>query len=102
MTFYDKSGGSEPPVDKEPRVPEAKNRAQNPSTGGSGDTGGFFHTEGGAWDSETLSRSKFSCYHCDYYHTDIEADYLTHGATKHVNKPMFPGKVDIEKLGLKP
>ena len=43
-----KSGGNEPPVDKEPPVPEAKNRAQNPSTGGSGDTGGFFHTEGGA------------------------------------------------------
>jgi hypothetical protein len=42
-----KSGGSEPPVDKEPPVPEAKNSAQNPSTGGSGDTGGFFHNEGG-------------------------------------------------------
>ena len=43
-----KSGGNEPPVDKEPPVHETKNRAQNPGTGSSGDSGGFFHTEGGS------------------------------------------------------
>jgi hypothetical protein len=30
-----------------PSVPEVQNHAQNPNSGGSGDNGGFFHTEGG-------------------------------------------------------
>ena len=43
-----KSGGTEPPVDTQPPVPDVQNHVQNTSTGGSGDTGGFFQTEGGS------------------------------------------------------
>jgi hypothetical protein len=45
---FNSSGGSEPPVDKEPPATEVQNHAQNPNSGGSGDNGGFFHTEGGS------------------------------------------------------
>jgi hypothetical protein len=42
-----RSGGLEPPEDQQPPAPEVHSRAQNPDTGGSGDTGGFFYNEGG-------------------------------------------------------
>jgi hypothetical protein len=51
--------------------------------------------------------SYFSCYHCDYFHTNSEADYQRHVMSNHqktpsdVNHPCYPTKADIERLGLK-
>jgi hypothetical protein len=97
------TGDMQSPVNDIPPAITFQTHAQNIAAGDTGDSGGIFSTEG---DKETKSQqeqsSLFQCYHCEYYHTDIEADYLTHGATKHPSKPMFPGKADIERLGLKP
>ena len=80
-----------------------QNHAQNIETGETGETGVIFSNEGGREIRKQQDQSSiFQCYHCEYYHTDIEADYLTHGATKHPSKPMFPSKTDLEVHGLKP
>jgi len=82
---------------------KTENYAQERQTGETGETGGIFSIEGSNGDSQAFAYlSKFSCYHCGNYHTDIETDYLTHGVTKHRNKPMFPSKADLEKHGLRP
>jgi hypothetical protein len=97
------TGDTVSPVNDMPPAITPPTHGQNLVAGDTGDTGGIFSTEG---DRETRSQqdqsSIFQCYHCEYYHTDIEADYLTHGATNHPSKPMFPSKTDLEVHGLKP
>lgn len=46
--------------------------------------------------------SIFECYYCDNFHTNMENDYLSHGAIRHPRKPMFPSKTDLKKYGLTP
>jgi MoxR-like ATPase len=50
-----------------------------------------------------LANSKYSCYYCLNFQTDIEKDYSVHTITKHKPGTMqFPNKVAIERLGLVP
>ena len=43
----------------------------------------------------------FKCYYCDDFHTNVEYDYEKHVITDHHDKPCYPSKADLEKLGLK-
>jgi hypothetical protein len=44
----------------------------------------------------------YSCYYCNGFHTNLQEDYEHHGIIKHPGKPVYPSKVDLEKLGIKP
>jgi hypothetical protein len=42
----------------------------------------------------------FDCYYCDNYKTNSRDEYERHVILKHPTKPCYPGKADLEKLGL--
>ena len=44
----------------------------------------------------------YCCYYCDSFKTNSEDDYKSHVIHKHgIGHPCYPGKADLEKLGLK-
>ena len=44
----------------------------------------------------------FSCYHCNNFQTYDEYEYVNHGIMRHLKKPMFRSKADLQKNGLNP
>ena len=54
-----------------------------------------------AYASNNGLESNISCYYCAYQ-TNIKEEYERHVVLKHPKKPAFPGKADMESLGLSP
>jgi hypothetical protein len=46
-------------------------------------------------------KSNISCYYCPFQ-TDITKAYEAHVVLKHRNKPAYPGKADMQSLGVSP
>jgi hypothetical protein len=44
----------------------------------------------------------YQCYHCNNFSTDIELEYLRHGAKEHLYKPLFPNITELQQYNLKP
>ena len=44
--------------------------------------------------------TNFDCYYCDSCKTNSKDEYERHVIIKHPTKPCYPGKADLEKLGL--
>ena len=40
----------------------------------------------------------FDCYYCENCKTNIQDEYERHVITKHLGKPCYPGKVDLDKF----
>jgi hypothetical protein len=44
----------------------------------------------------------YQCYHCNNFSTNIEDQYLRHGAREHLYKPLFPNATELVKYNLVP
>jgi proteasome lid subunit RPN8/RPN11 len=44
--------------------------------------------------------SIYDCYYCTSFKTDIQKDYERHVVFTHPERPCYPSKADLEKLGL--
>jgi hypothetical protein len=49
----------------------------------------------------TFIEGGYQCYYCDFK-TDSKDHYHSHVIMRHGNSPVYPNKVEIEELGLKP
>ena len=50
--------------------------------------------------TKLLETSIYDCYYCTNFKTDIQKDYEKHVIFTHPEKPCYPSKADLEKLGL--
>lgn len=42
----------------------------------------------------------YQCYYCNGFSTNIENEYLRHGAKEHLYKPLFPNKTELTQYNL--
>jgi hypothetical protein len=42
----------------------------------------------------------YQCYHCNNFSTNIEEEYLRHGAKEHLYKPLFPNETELTQYNL--
>jgi hypothetical protein len=52
-------------------------------------------------DSSEPNNFLYLCYYCKDCQTNNEADYERHVVLKHLNKPAYPCKLDLERLRIK-
>jgi hypothetical protein len=75
------------------------------TTGDTGGIGDIFSIEGGEQQPDSKSNGpiiiNFKCYYCQNFQTNDEAEYSRHGVIRHPNKPSYPTKADLQRLGLK-
>ncbi len=54
------------------------------------------------FDDHKSNNFLFSCYYCEGYETNEQDDYERHVVIKHPKKVAYPGKADLDSLGLQP
>jgi hypothetical protein len=52
------------------------------------------------FESSKSNNFLYSCYYCHDYQTHSERDYESHIILKHPNKPAYPCKADLQRMGL--
>lgn len=98
-----------PPVSEIPPVENIQNHAQNSTIEDTGDTGDIFPNSleerklsiQSATTSQKVLQDHsllYSCYYCDNFETNIEADYQRHVVKTHPHKLCYPSKADLERL----
>ena len=95
------------PANKIHPVENGQNHAQNPATGDTGGIGDILHTLDMGFELKPVDGnaklhdiSIYDCYYCTFK-TNIQKDYQKHVIFTHPEKPCYPSKADLEKLGLK-
>ena len=96
------------PADKIAPVENGQNHAQKPATGDTGGIGDILSTSDIGFESRPADEnmnnaaiSTYNCYYCTSFKTDIQKDYEKHVIFSHPEKPCYPSKADLEKLGVK-
>ena len=95
------------PADKIPPVENHQNHAQKSATGDTGGIGDILPTPDMVFKPKPVYEntmlqdiSIYDCYYCSFK-TDIQKGYEKHVIPTHPEKPCYPSKADLEKLGLK-
>jgi hypothetical protein len=104
-------GDIESPAGEIPPVEYDLNHAQKSAIGGTGDFGDILltSTEDDTRLAEnikniaaTKQQSRFECYYCKVFHTNIKEDYERHVISDHPGKLCYPSRADLARLGLEP
>jgi Bifunctional DNA primase/polymerase, N-terminal len=105
------TGDMMPPTDKIPPVENHQNHAQKSTAGDTGGIGDILHTPDLDFEQKQVDEnvkntmiqgaSIYDCYYCTSFKTAIQKDYERHVVFTHPEKPCYPSKADLEKLGLK-
>jgi proteasome lid subunit RPN8/RPN11 len=85
-----------------------QNHAQKPAAGDTGGIGDNLHTPDMGFEQKRVDKntkvqetSIYDCYYCTSFKTDIKKDYEKHVVFTHPERPCYPSRADLKKLGLK-